>query len=194
MVNTMKSKTDLRVIKTKRAIYDAFIQLMNQKGLASMTVQDILDEALINRKTFYTYYHDKYDLAEQIANDFLNRLDQLLSQRFLSGVFQKPDSFLIDEIYSELTENKKEFLAIWNIRTDRIDVLEEISERLQKVYHHLASTYNIPGDRTLQSFMFSTFVMTSYQYIMKTDQTFKTNQLLKEYQNLYDVIEKASQS
>lgn len=194
MVNTMKSKTDLRVIKTKRAIYDAFIQLMNQKGLASMTVQDILDEALINRKTFYTYYHDKYDLAEQIANDFLNRLDQLLSQRFLSGVFQKPDSFLIDEIYSELTENKKEFLAIWNIRTDRIGVLEEFSERLQKVYHHLASTYNIPGDRTLQSFMFSTFVMTSYQYIMKTDQTFKTNQLLKEYQNLYDVIEKASQS
>lgn len=190
----MKSKTDLRVIKTKRAIYDAFIQLMNQKGLASMTVQDILDEALINRKTFYTYYHDKYDLAEQIANNFLNRLDELLSQRFLSGVFQKPDSFLIDEIYSELIGNKKEFLAIWNIRTDRIDVLEKISERLQEVYQHLASTYNSPGDRTLQSFMFSTFVMTSYQYILKTDQTFKTNQLLKEYQNLYDVIEKASQS
>lgn len=184
----MEKKTDLRVIKTKRAIYDAFIRLMHTKGLVSMTVQDILEEALINRKTFYTYYHDKYDLAEQIAAKFLERFDDILSKRFAAEVLAGQEHFFIDEIYTELYQNKKELLAIWNIQTDRMNVIKEISERLQNLYRHLAAHHKTPGDRELQSYMFSTFVLTSYQYIMRTDQTYETHQLLQEYQYLYEVI------
>lgn len=185
-------KTDLRVIKTKRSIREAFIKLMNTKGLESMTVQDILDEALINRKTFYTYYHDKYDLAEQIAADFLNSFDEMLQQRFPASEGGRPKPFPIDDIYAELNQNRDEAKAIWSIRTDRVNVFDELSDRLQKVYQHLAEYYDVPGDRTLQAYMYSTFVLATYQHIMTTDETFDTNELLAEYENLCAVIEKAA--
>ncbi|MDO4284344.1 MAG: TetR family transcriptional regulator [Eubacteriales bacterium] len=189
----MKQKTDLRVIKTKKAIHNAFIHLLGTKGLTAMTVQDILDEALINRKTFYTYYHDKYDLAEQIASEFLKRFDELLSRRFSDSPCTSPAAFPIGELYAALYQDKKELSAIWSIQTDHINVFSEISERLQKVYRHLAARYETPGDVMLQSYMFSAFVLTSYRHIMETEQTYETHQLLKEYQNIYDVIEKAAQ-
>lgn len=68
----MAQKTDLRIIKTKRNIREAFLKLMYAKGFNEMTVNEILDEALINRSTFYAHYRDKYDLREQIENDLLD--------------------------------------------------------------------------------------------------------------------------
>lgn len=67
----MQQKTDLRVIKTQRAIRETFLNLMYDKGFEAITVQQILDGALINRSTFYAHYKDKYDLRTQIENDLL---------------------------------------------------------------------------------------------------------------------------
>ena len=67
-----------------------------------------------------------------------------------------------------------------------------MSKRLQKIYLQLAEYYDAPGNRQLQSYMFSNFVLTTYQHVLETDQNYETYQLLKEYQNLCDVIEKAS--
>ncbi|WP_431091281.1 TetR/AcrR family transcriptional regulator [Paenibacillus sp. 8b26] len=37
---------------------------MQQKTFTKITVTDIINEAKINRSTFYKYYKDKYDLRE----------------------------------------------------------------------------------------------------------------------------------
>jgi len=50
------SRTDLRVIKTKRAIRQAFAELVSRMPLEDITVSDIAQQALINRKTFYAHY------------------------------------------------------------------------------------------------------------------------------------------
>ena len=62
-------KTDIRIIKTRRAIQAAFLRLMKEKGFAAVTVKDIIRDAEINRSTFYAHYEDKYDLLESIEND-----------------------------------------------------------------------------------------------------------------------------
>lgn len=188
----MERKTDLRVVKTKRAIYTAFIRLMNSKGFSAMTVQDLLQEALINRKTFYTYYRDKYDLAEQVAQSFLDHFDAILAECFPGGEPNPPAFSMVDRVYEELYRNKQELRAIWSIRTDRIDVLSELHGRLQKVYLNMAAYYEAPGDVMLQSYMFSSFVLASYQHIMENDQPYESHKLLREYQHLYDVIDRAS--
>jgi AcrR family transcriptional regulator len=58
---------DLRVIKTRKNIETSFIYLLSEKGFNHLTVQDILEKALINRSTFYKHYRDKYDVAEQMC-------------------------------------------------------------------------------------------------------------------------------
>ena len=52
----MEERVDLRVIKTREAIEGAFIQLLRDKPFERITVQNILDKARVNRKTFYKHY------------------------------------------------------------------------------------------------------------------------------------------
>ncbi len=69
-----KEKTDLRVLKTRKAIKDAFLTLIRTKGYDRITIQDIADEAMINRNTFYLHYIDKIDLVESLCKDSLDQL------------------------------------------------------------------------------------------------------------------------
>ncbi|MEK4259391.1 MULTISPECIES: TetR/AcrR family transcriptional regulator [unclassified Paenibacillus] len=74
-----KDKVDLRVLKTKKSIKSAFITLVPKKGYERITVQDIADEAMINRNTFYLHYEDKHDLMEKLCRDSMEKLNVCLS-------------------------------------------------------------------------------------------------------------------
>ena len=52
---------DLRVIRTRKMIFNAFIKLVKEYGIERLTVQQIADEAMINRATFYAHFKDKQD-------------------------------------------------------------------------------------------------------------------------------------
>lgn len=69
-----ENSTDLRVMRTKKAIEHALIALMEDNPLEKITVQDICQEALVNKGTFYRHYHDKYEVASSLASRELARL------------------------------------------------------------------------------------------------------------------------
>lgn len=62
---------DLRVIRTKKSIQKAFVELINEKGFEAVTVKDITTKAKINRGTFYSHYQDKYDLLDKWQEEFM---------------------------------------------------------------------------------------------------------------------------
>lgn len=70
-----KEKTDLRILKTRKAIKEAFLTLIYTKGYDRMTIQDIADEAMINRNTFYLHYIDKIDLMEKLCQYSIEQLN-----------------------------------------------------------------------------------------------------------------------
>lgn len=74
------NKTDLRIIRTKRAIRNAFAELLSRKELSEITVKEIADVAYINRKTFYSYYKDVYQVVDEIENEIVQTFEGLLKQ------------------------------------------------------------------------------------------------------------------
>ena len=76
MSNT--EKTDLRVIKTKKAIRDAFAELLSEKDIHKITITDIADTAVINRKTFYNYYAGVYAVVDEIENEIIMAFNEAL--------------------------------------------------------------------------------------------------------------------
>ena len=52
MTETAEKKTDLRVVKTKRAIYAALERLLHKKSIDKITVAELSREAMINKGTF----------------------------------------------------------------------------------------------------------------------------------------------
>jgi len=77
--------TDPRIIKTHRAIREAFVDLLHEKPFAQITVQDILERAPVNRSTFYKYYSGKNALVQELfaeqKEQVRNRLEGLLAHQ-----------------------------------------------------------------------------------------------------------------
>ena len=51
---------------TKQAIVEAFLKLAARRQLARITVKDVVDACRINRNTFYYYFKDIYNVAEEV--------------------------------------------------------------------------------------------------------------------------------
>ncbi len=58
-------RIDPRVVRTRQALYDALMRLVQRKTYDAITVQDIADEAGVRRATFYLHFRDKQELLTQ---------------------------------------------------------------------------------------------------------------------------------
>ena len=66
-----ETKTDPRIIRTRKLIMDSFIELSSKKEFKDITVKDITEKAMINRATFYYHFEDIYDLLEKALSEVL---------------------------------------------------------------------------------------------------------------------------
>ena len=72
-------KPDRRVLKTKRAIRRAFVEMLCSKEMDSITVTDIAEAADINRKTFYNYYSGVPQVMEEIEDEVVTAFEEDLT-------------------------------------------------------------------------------------------------------------------
>ena len=73
-------KTDARVRRTRDALGDALVALMQEKPFDTITVQEVLDRAHVSRSTFYSHYSDKDDLLMSDAEEFFEAISMALSE------------------------------------------------------------------------------------------------------------------
>ncbi len=62
-------KEDLRVRRTLESIRRSFEQLLIEKDYEDITVTELADRAMINKKTFYAYYDSLDALLAEIQNE-----------------------------------------------------------------------------------------------------------------------------
>lgn len=83
------NQNDLRVIKTKRGLREAFLRLLLEKGYDSISIQDITTEAEAARVTFYRHYSNKeellVDFIDDIFEDFSRFIRQVPDEEFRQG-------------------------------------------------------------------------------------------------------------
>ncbi len=65
---------DLRVERTRRNIINAFIALRSRKPLEKISIKELAEAAQINKATFYSHYHDIYDLSEQLEKETIDNI------------------------------------------------------------------------------------------------------------------------
>lgn len=133
-------KEDRRIRKTNSAIKKAFIQLLKEKDLDKITVQDISNQADINRGTFYLHYEDKYTLLSDMEDEYISEIWSLTQFNNLSGSSPKniADEFInniLTKILQHIADNMDFYHTI--LQLDRKSKLEDkiyflIKENMQK--------------------------------------------------------------
>ena len=76
-----RQKTDARVQRTRERLGYALIELIVEKPINCVTVQEVLDRARVGRSTFYLHFRDKDDLLMSQLEMFLEMMSTLLCLR-----------------------------------------------------------------------------------------------------------------
>ncbi|MCB8966638.1 MAG: TetR/AcrR family transcriptional regulator [Chloroflexota bacterium] len=58
----MKRKVDRRILRTRRLLNEALLALLVERDYENITIQDITEQADLNRATFYLHYSSKEEL------------------------------------------------------------------------------------------------------------------------------------
>lgn len=66
-------KQDLRVIKSRSAIENSFINLVEIKGFQNVTITEIAEKAMVNRNTIYLNYGSKEDILVAIIRSSVSK-------------------------------------------------------------------------------------------------------------------------
>jgi AcrR family transcriptional regulator len=101
-------KMDLRVRRTRDRLGNALITLMQEKPIAEITVQQVLDRAAVGRSTFYLHFRDTDDLLLTQLEHFLELMSTALSKRNEQSDRVAP----VAEMFAHIGEQKKMWRAL----------------------------------------------------------------------------------
>ena len=71
--------------QTRANLRETFWNLYAERPIERISVREITDRAGYNRATFYLYYHDVYEVLEEIEDALLGGLARLVNDRLLQG-------------------------------------------------------------------------------------------------------------
>jgi AcrR family transcriptional regulator len=106
---------DRRIRKTRERLGAAIIQLMVEKPMDEITVQEVLQRAGVGRSTFYLHFRDKDDL-------FMSEIEQALENWSTALVRRQEKSrrvVPVAEVFAHIAEAQKLYRAM--VESGRID-------------------------------------------------------------------------
>ncbi|MDY4488295.1 MAG: TetR/AcrR family transcriptional regulator [Candidatus Limivicinus sp.] len=153
---------DRRVIRTKKAIRNAFAQLLSVKKLEDITVKDIAELADINRKTFYSYYSGVYMIVEETENELVETFEAAIRDLPLDRLVKEP--YLLFSRLSAIINADMDFYEPLMKADQSSNLLTKVSGMLkQKVRESYAAfshvdeaTFNVMVDFTFSG-LFSVY-------------------------------------
>ena len=114
------SGTDLRIQKTYAALTRAFTELLRVKKFEQITVKELCDAAIVRTATFYNHFSDKYEFADHIIRDMIQRyhrdnteLSSLSGQAYYERLLS--DAFSLLENNTDLLRSLASDSMLWSI-------------------------------------------------------------------------------
>ena len=102
-------KTDRRTLKTRKAIFESLAELLTEKELRSITVQELSDKADVHRVTFYKHFMDVYDAYDQLEELILSDLMLIITEQG-----EKLNYEVYTVVFKYITDNPKYFRMIFS--------------------------------------------------------------------------------
>ena len=138
---------------TKKAIAYAFKELLLEKPITKITVQDISERCEINRQTFYYHFKDIYDLLEWI---FTNEVVKKIEKETTIKNWQENFKYVLDY----MLENKKFIIKTYN-SLSRKTLLDFLFKQYNTIFidiiNDVSKNYNITKENKI-------FIANFYKY------------------------------
>lgn len=121
------SKSDRRVIRTRKAIMEAFNTLICEGDIKKITVSAIAREADIDRKTFYLHYSSIDELADRKTEEAIERVLNALKTKGANKTDVERLHIVLEEVNSILLSDVTVYANIASSLS-----VDQILKRLQR--------------------------------------------------------------
>ena len=101
---------DRRVVKTRKAIFTALNELLQEKKYSKITVQEIIDRADVGRATFYSHFPTKEDLLSGSIESIFESLSEQMNGHMMHG--QVNDLLPIAALFAHIKENERIIIGV----------------------------------------------------------------------------------
>ncbi len=129
------TSTDRRSLRTRAAIYQALIELIEEKGFEILTISDITRRANLNRSTFYLHFRDKSDLVLQMEDEITQNFEKILIQDLVINFkdLEKMDAPIpvIVSMFTYFKENARLIGAMLDLKGE-LSLQNQIIQVIQK--------------------------------------------------------------
>ena len=108
---------DRRARRTRKALLQALLTLLQEKPLNSITITELTDLADVNRATFYTHYQDIFDMFDHLKNDLCQTCREMIDTHkveIANGDYSK----FITDIYCFIEQNEGLFSVVFSDGTE----------------------------------------------------------------------------
>jgi len=168
---------DRRKRKSRKAIFDACVELVQEKEFQNITINEIVERADLNRGTFYLHFADKYDMMNSFENEMIEKIEHVIVNNLPE---QQSDQLFIQSRYDTIVEiltcfeENKELLQLllksshnssFQVKL-RSKLKLVLTEKLLPKFNNLE--LNIPTDLLLMIFTSSALSIAEYAYQSET--------------------------
>ncbi|MBQ7602569.1 MAG: TetR/AcrR family transcriptional regulator C-terminal domain-containing protein [Clostridia bacterium] len=178
-----------QVMRTRKLIAQALLQLMQTEDFDKIKVTDICDCAMITRATFYKYYEDKFHLTRSIVEEYKERI---LDEALKGFVYDSPKELYLEiaRIFFNFAEkHKNTILSIikhgFNERLNMLilEMIDNYIEDIIKDQYHDKTKVPI---QILSKFFTGGFTSLAI-YFLTTDKKYTKEQILDYLDKMLDI-------
>lgn len=127
----MEKTQDRRIQKTRQALQEALLELIQEKELSRVTVKELVERANVNRKTFYNHYSDVYGVLDDMENELIGKLAGRIC-RLSPAEFAHSPNLLMHEVMQEFQENERIYTILINAG-DQSHLLSKVVAEEKKI-------------------------------------------------------------
>lgn len=140
----IQKKIDRRVIKTKKAIRGALMEIVEDKDLNKITMKEIAERADVDRKTVYNYYASAQDILDEIEDEAVAELEELT--RDLQ--YDPENPLVVFEVLTALLVSKLEvYTHLMRMELNSRLILKMISYLRDKVRETISRSKDIKPEK-----------------------------------------------
>jgi AcrR family transcriptional regulator len=106
MTEEEKNRHQLRRQRTRKQLQCAMLELVLEKGVDSIVIQEITDRADLGRGTFYFHFKDKEDVLWSIVEDRIHVTENALEERYSGNLPEQMEYYGYVNIFRHVEQNR----------------------------------------------------------------------------------------
>ncbi len=188
----MNKNLDLRVRRTYSCLFNAMLELLKEKNLEDITVNELCERALVGRGTFYKHFSDKYEFFSFVLGEMFG----YFLEEAETGIDESdPRSYYIAffKAYIQFVETNREYFGSLTSSSMTTVMLFSTSDTLsQKLENHfqknIADGYALCITPTAAARFLTGAMAQSARYLIEHKETPKKEDFVADMSVLIDKL------